>query len=150
MSLVPIREPSKVPDLKDSLGRRIGESQQRWLDETFRASIQAIRTLSLGQVIALPRYGPTVTIDLSQGSVQKIVVTDGHAFTINAPINPTGLPLFVLVIVNSSGGPMGAVTFNGSIHQSGFVAPGNGLRTSAMFHLDGTVSYQTGGWSPAV
>lgn len=61
-------------------------------------------------------YSASITPNASLGVWHAITVTDGSAFTINAP---AGAPaagkagdLFFIEIVNSSGGVMGTITWN--------------------------------------
>ena len=147
MALRPLETVDEVPALKDGRERPIGQGLRNWLNKHLGAHSRAIKTLALGHVIANPRYGTTVTPDLSQGAIQKITVTDGNAFTVAGPVNPTGLQSWTLTIVNSSGGAIGSVTFGSAIVQSGFSAPGNGHRTSAKFLLDGLQHVQVSGWA---
>jgi hypothetical protein len=152
MALDPIKDPSAVPDLKDGRQRAIGQPLQRWLSENLKNHRTALQQLGLSTVIASPYYGPSIKIDLSLGGIQRVVATNGAAFTISAPINITQLAAWTLVIVNSSGGTLGAVTFDPSIHGSAFVAPASGHRVSAHFYIEaGSVPqhYQTGQWTTA-
>lgn len=119
---------------------------RQWLQSHLSNYGDALGQLSLGHVLGLRPYGPTVTPDLSQGAIQKVVVADGNAFTISAPVRPTGLATWQLVIVNASGGALGTATFDPSIKQSGYVAPTNGQRTSASFLIDGTLHQQLTPW----
>jgi hypothetical protein len=81
-----------------------------------------------------PGSGGSVNIDLSQGSVQLLTVTDTTAFTINNPQNAFPGCDLTLLILNSSGGTMGAVTFGSSYKTDApFVVPGNGATRSMMF-----------------
>jgi hypothetical protein len=139
-----------VPDLKDGRQRPIGADLRKFIGDLQSQHAAAINPLSREHDIFLPTYGPAVALDLSKGGIQKIVVTNGNAFTVSAPVNIGDLAHWTLVILNSSGGAMGAVTFAAAIHQNGFSAPSNGLRTSARFWLDGTTHFQVGTWSPAL
>lgn len=57
-------------------------------------------------------YGASVNINCALGNYCTLVVSNNTAFTINAPTNaPTGMEL-TLEIVNTSGGAMGAITWN--------------------------------------
>lgn len=69
----------------------------------------------LQQSTAAPTYGATVTPDASNGSWQTITVTNSTAFTIAAPPNPpssSNTAELVIEVLNSSGGAMGAITWN--------------------------------------
>jgi hypothetical protein len=87
-------------------------------------------------------YGVTVNTDLSLGDDFALVVTDGVAFTMALP---TKIPVspdvqhIVYEIVNSSGGAMGAITWNGNFLLAGaFTNPANGKRRTIMFKASGT------------
>lgn len=158
MALIPLNMQSP-PELRGTLkgweavSNWIGVTFRRWTDATTKSHAGAITQLGLAHNVVTPSYGATVTIDLSLGAIQKIVVTNGNPFTIAAPINITQLASWQLSIVNASGGAMGTVTFNPAIHQAGFSAPANGFRTSTQFYIDtsaGPAHYQIGGWSSGV
>lgn len=146
----PITPYQAVPDLVDGRNRPIGKPLRQWLDDRLRNHSAALQHLTLAHTISLPRYSASIAPDLSQGGIQKITVTDGNAVTIAAPVNPTGLADWSLVIYNNSGGAMGTVTFDPSILQSGFVSPANGKHKSVRFYIDGTKHVQIGSWSPDV
>ena len=144
--LSPVKIPNRMPDLTDSLKRPIGDDLRRETLATQQNHGRAITELALEHVIFSVSYGPSVQPDLSQGGIQKVVVTDGTAFTIHAPIHVTGVARWLLMVVNSSGGSMGTVTFGAGIVQSGFTGPANGARKSAWFVIDGTNSEQVSSW----
>jgi hypothetical protein len=146
MALRPILTPQGAPDLKDGRDRPIGIVLRQWLQAHLTNHGQALTQLGLGHVIAVRPYGTTVTPDLSQGAIQKVTVTNSSAVTIAAPVKPTGLATWQLVIVNASGGALGTVTFDSTIQQTGFSGPANGHRTSATFLLDGTQHVQLTPW----
>jgi hypothetical protein len=139
-----------VPELVDGRNRKIGGQLKQWLTNQHSSLVNAVRALTLRHNIATPAYGPTVKLDLSQGGIHQVVATDGNAFTISAPMNPTQLATWDLSIFNNTGGALGTVTFDPSIKQSGFTDPGAGKRTTASFYLQGGVSYQRTPWSTGV
>ena len=153
MAFDPIDDANNVPSILDGMNRAIAANHRAWLVKFGNSHKNALFALALGHNVATPVYKPLITIDLSMGSVQKIVVTDGNNFTIRAPINITQLAKWELIIDNESGGAMGSIIFNSAIHQSGFVAPANGKRTGVHFYIEpGSVPehYQIGQWGPAV
>lgn len=93
-----------------------------------------------------PAYGTTVTIDASAGAAHKIVVTNTTAFAVAAPLNPSSLnDVLAIDILNSSGGVMGAITWNAIFKLAGaFTNPANGKRRTIMFYWDGTNWVETG------
>jgi hypothetical protein len=62
-------------------------------------------------------YGTTVNIDASLATGFRLVVTNGTAFTIAAPTNADQLRDLELLIVASSGGALGAITWNAAFKQ---------------------------------
>lgn len=77
-------------------------------DETmFPVAIQTGR--------ATPTYGASITPNANSGNWQTITVTNTAAFTVNVPTNPpdsSHTQELTVEIVNSSGGAMGAITWN--------------------------------------
>jgi hypothetical protein len=88
----------------------------------------------------LPTYGTTVTVDAAQANYFRLTVTDGVAFTIAAPANPsTGTPQKItLMIRNTSGGALGAITWNAVFKMVAWTSPANGFSRSISFVYDGT------------
>jgi hypothetical protein len=60
---------------------------------------------------SLGTYSASITPDVTNASMFKINVTNGTAFTINAPTGAVDGQIVVFVILNSSGGTMGDVTW---------------------------------------
>src|SRR5712692_283420 len=84
-------------------------------------------------------YSASMTFDAANGTEFDITATDGNAFTINAPINPAGDGLvFTAIIRNTSGGALGAVTWNGVFKMSAWTQPANGFSRSIIFRWDQT------------
>ena len=84
-------------------------------------------------------YSASITPDASLGNNQAIVATNGTAFTINAPTSPILGQTLTLDIKNSSGGAMGAITWNAAFLLAGaFVNPANGKRRTISFYYDNT------------
>lgn len=74
-----------------------------------------------------PGAGGAVAIDASKGQQQFITVTDGTAFTISNPTNFGPGTVVNLIISNSSGGAMGAVTLGSAYKPAGSITvPANG------------------------
>lgn len=90
-----------------------------------------------GSISALA-YSASITPNGDFASVFTIVVTNGSAFTINAPSNARVGRVITFDILNSSGGAMGAVTWDAVYKKGAFTTPGNGLRTTWSFYYDGT------------
>lgn len=130
-----------------------GARFRRWMDEDSRNQVNALRQLALAANLVTPAYSPTIALNLSLGALQKIIATDGNAFTISVTASSvTQLATWALIIENSSGGALGSVTFDSAIHQTGFSAPANGQRTTVQFYIEATsppAHYQLGAWSGA-
>jgi len=135
-----------VPDLVDGRNRAIGGNLRQYLSSQGKKMADTVRALALAHTIAAPAYGATVQLDLSQGGIHHVQATDGNNFTIAAPKNPTQLATWTLSVDNQSGGAMGTVTFDSSIQQTGFTAPGAGQRTTASFYISGATHYQKSPW----
>jgi len=93
------------------------------------------RTVSLVQT---PTYGVSVTFDMDDGNIVVINATNNVAFAVNAPLNPLTGQQMILVIKNTSGGALGAITFNAVFKMPAFTAPATGFQRSMHFYFDGT------------
>lgn len=119
------------------LGRFFAGSPSATL-QRFVPSGTVIDGGSIVQVLQSPTYSPSITPDLALGAIVTIVVTNNVAFTINAPLNPiTGME-WILVIRNTSGVAMGAITFNAVFKLPAFTNPATGNQRSMHFYFDGT------------
>lgn len=96
----------------------------------------------LGAVV-YPTYSASITPNAALGIWQQIIVTNGTAFTINAPTNaPTASQTQELTIevLNSSGGAMGVITWNAAFVFAGLVwaNPANTKKRRVTFRWNGT------------
>lgn len=92
---------------------------------------------------ALPAYGVAVAIDASAAERQIIAATNGVAFAIGAPSSALPGRRLTITIKNTSGGALGAITWNAAFHLAGaFTAPATGNNRSVTFEYDGT----SGAW----
>lgn len=85
-------------------------------------------------------YQASVIPNCALATAFKIIVTDNVAFAIAAPVNVPSVsgPRITFIILNSSGGAMGALTWNGVFALAGaFTNPANGKRRTISFILDG-------------
>lgn len=74
------------------------------------------------RVVTVP-YSATPTFDASEGRHFEITPTDGVAFVVQIPLNPRlGLEI-VIRIINTTGGALGALTFQAGGDGSYEVAP---------------------------
>jgi hypothetical protein len=85
-------------------------------------------------------YSNSMTPDSSAGRRFIITATNGTAFTINAPTNtPTGGEQHIVITIrNTSGGALGAATWNAVFKMSAWTQPANGFSRSIDFVYDGT------------
>jgi hypothetical protein len=84
-------------------------------------------------------YSASITLAANQYDRHFIQVTNGTAFTINAPSGPTAHQTIVIDIRNASGGAMGAITWNAVFKMAGaFTNPANNKRRKIAFTYDGT------------
>ena len=97
--------------------------------------VSALRKSS--QIIA-PTYSTSITLDAATGDYQFLTVTDGVAFTLNAPTNGDVGQELTIDIVNASGGAMGTITWNAVFKLAGaFTNPATGTRRIISFYFNG-------------
>jgi hypothetical protein len=94
-------------------------------------------------------YSASITIDARSGDWVPITVTDGTAFTINAPTNPPDgnhTKQLTVEIINGSGGAMGVITWNGAFVFAGvtWANPANTKKRYARFEWNASVWVCTG------
>lgn len=94
------------------------------------------------QVAAALAYSASITPDSLAAVWQTITVTSAAAFTINAPINPPGASAtqdLYIEVLNSSGGVMGAITWNAIFVFAGlaWVNPASTKKRSIHFRWNG-------------
>ena len=83
-------------------------------------------------------YSASMTLDASLGNVFEITVTDGVAFTINAPTNPVTGQFLTVKIYNTSGGALGAATWNAVFKMNAWTQPADTFNRAICFHYNGT------------
>lgn len=83
-------------------------------------------------------YSASMTIDASVTDLATITATDGVAFTINAPTNPVSGDRLRVRIRNTSGGALGAATWNAAFKMTAWTQPANGFSRTIDFDYDGT------------
>lgn len=84
-------------------------------------------------------YGVAIAVDASLADICKVTVTDGVAFAIGAPSSPSLGQVLSFDVLNSSGGAMGALTWNAVFKLGGaFTAPASTKRRTISFYYDGT------------
>ncbi len=98
-------------------------------DAELARTAQTVQTLT---------YSTSITPDCSRGGIMKLTVTDGVAFAINAPTNPLSGQRLLMVIRNTSGGAVGAITWNAVFKKTAFTTPATANNRSIEFVYDGT------------
>lgn len=104
--------------------------------------LSADRGILNGPLVTLAyTSGVAMTPDWKLGATQVLTITDAVAFTLNAPSTvPTAAPdgaLLTLTIRNTSGGALGAATFNAVFKQAAWVNPANGFSRSITWRKQG-------------
>jgi hypothetical protein len=87
--------------------------------------------------VVLP-YSASMTPFPLRGQTQVITATNATAFTINAPTNSVKGIRLSFTLRNTSGGALGAATWNAVFKMSAWTNPGNGQNRSITFEYDGT------------
>lgn len=95
-------------------------------------------------------YSASMTPNAALGNHWRITATNGVAFTINAPTNPVAGVRVTLTIRNTSGGALGAATFNAAFKTAGYAAPATGFSASAEFIYDGANWVQVTLWTSVI
>lgn len=90
---------------------------------------QALNTLT---------YSTSITPDCALGGNMVLTVTDGVAFAINAPLNPLVGQQLTLLIRNTSGGAVGAITWNAVFKKTAFTTPATANNRAISFLYNGT------------
>lgn len=89
--------------------------------------------------VVTPAFSASIAVDASTTGHAVVTATSGAAFTIAAPSNAAKGRLLTFDIVNSSGGALGAITWDASLKMAGaFTAPANGKRRTITFRHDGS------------
>ena len=83
-------------------------------------------------------YSASMTVDARLGDDFKITATNGTAFTINTPIDPSYGQKITISIFNTSGGALGAVTWGGGYKLATWTSPATGFMRAITFIYDGS------------
>jgi len=88
-------------------------------------------------------YGTTVATNMLNGDKHYIPVTNGTAFTISAPVNPQIGQELTYLIINSSGGAMGTITWDAAFKLAGaFTNPAATKARTITFLYGGAAWYE--------
>lgn len=82
-------------------------------------------------------YSASMTPDAGIANSFFIAATNTSAFTINAPLNGIEGQKINITISNTSGGVLGAVTWNASFKMASWTSPANGFNRSIQFDYNG-------------
>jgi hypothetical protein len=108
----------------------------------------AIQNPSATQLASIGRfvvpYSASMTFSAQYWDKFVITATNATAFTINAPTSPMLGKKISVMVRNSSGGALGAVTWNGVFKLSAWSQPANGNSRSIDFTYDGANWVQSG------
>jgi hypothetical protein len=99
---------------------------------------RTIYTIRAVQASVAVTYSASMTPDAQLGGQHTITVTNGTAFTINAPSNPATGQWIAIIIRNTSGGAAGVATWNAVFKMAAWVQPATGFSRAIEFMYDGT------------
>ena len=85
-----------------------------------------------------PTYGASVAIDGSLGNTFAVTATNGTAFTVANPTNASTGQTITIQIRNTSGGVLGAVTWDTLYKLAAWTSPATGNSRAVTFLYDGT------------
>lgn len=124
------RRPIPTPDVAITfIERAPGLMAADWYDY--------LRELARPQIATLT-YGTSIATDARTGDSFIVTANNATAFAIAAPTNPIPGQVITYTIRNSSGGALGAVTWNAVFKMAAWTSPANGSSRSISFHYDGT------------
>lgn len=95
-----------------------------------------IQVGAFGPVGALA-YSASITPDVASTSSLSLTPTNGTAFAINAPLHLVSGQRVLFTIRNTTGGALGAVTWNAIYHLAAWTSPATGNSRSIEFVYDG-------------
>ncbi len=82
-------------------------------------------------------YSSSITIDAATAHIFQINASNGTAFTINAPTNPYTGQVMKIQIRNTSGGSLGAITWNSVFKLASWTSPANSFSRTIEFFYNG-------------
>jgi hypothetical protein len=104
-------------------GRVVANTVAGWASPITASDYYALGYINPG--VQSPTYGASIDIDARAGEYAIVIATNGTAFTINAPTNPSNGQRLTVQIYNNSGGALGAITWNPVFKLAAFTAPAN-------------------------
>lgn len=110
-------------------------SNLRLQDDPVGDGVTLTRGLTLARAVLT--YGTVIATDASLGNSFTITATDGVAFTISAPSNLVAGKQISYTVRNTSGGALGAITWNAVFKMAAFANPATANSRSISFVYDG-------------
>lgn len=105
------------------------------------------RRVSIGQSLVQKRvvqsYSASMALNTAFGNWFTITVTNGTAFTMAAPVNVADGQQITITFFNTSGGAMGAITWDSAFKLAAWTNPANGFNRSITFAYDGSQWIET-------
>lgn len=95
-------------------------------------------TTPIPRLVGLP-YSPGISFDSSSGTDFSITATNGTAFSINNPSNPSTGQEITITIRNGSGTTLGTITWGTAYKMATWTSPANGFSRSIKFIYNGSV-----------
>ena len=105
-------------------------------DDLLGDGVNISKGLTLARAVLT--YGTVIATDASLANTFSITATDGVAFTISAPTNLVAGKQITYVVRNTSGGALGAITWNAIFKMAAFTSPATANSRSITFVYDGT------------
>lgn len=112
---------------------------------TYNSGISKLYARYIQKRIGI-NYSPSITIDASTGNFFTVAPNNGSSFTINAPTNPPTDPesqTITIEIRNSTGGALGAITWDPVFKMGSWTSPATGNRRCITFAWDASVWVET-------
>jgi hypothetical protein len=107
-------------------------------DGVYLNDTQALTNKTYATVRTTPAYGASVAINAALGNLFAVTATNATAFTIANPTNPTTGQRLTIMVRNTSGGALGAVTWDTLYKLAAWTSPATTLSRSIDFVYDGT------------
>lgn len=85
-----------------------------------------------------PTYGGTVNFAANTANEFVVTPTDGNPWTAQAPTNMNAGQRITIRVVNSTGGALGAITWNAAFKMAAWTNPATGFSRAIDFQYDGT------------
>lgn len=104
-------------------------------------TLATMNTVTPKQIVltaSAPTYGTSVAIDAGTSTWNVITATNGTAFTIQNPGMPPTNTLLIITVKNTSGGTLGAITWDTLYKMASFTSPANGKSRTVTFIFNGT------------